>query len=92
MKKFEGDAKILPLNDVLKALGYATNPCRHHNPSLGLKEIYRAEPGKNLIAEDDILFVGRASETWDWLVETGQIDGKKELNYSVLKECPNKEV
>lgn len=72
--KLEGYREDMPLNDVLKALGYATNPCRHHNPKIGLKEIYKAEEGKMIISEDDILFVGRAGDTWDWLYETGQVD------------------
>jgi len=85
VKKFEGDAENTPLCDILKALGYAYKDCRYHNPKLGLKEIYKDDPEKDLVMEEDILFVGGACETSDWLIETGQLDGEKQRSWSVIE-------
>jgi hypothetical protein len=87
MEKYKGDTENTPLSEILKALGYAYKDCRYSNPSLGKKEIYKDDPAKQLVEIDDILFVGGACQTWDWLVETGQVEGKKHYEYSVLEEC-----
>lgn len=85
MKKFKGDAVNTPLCDILKDLGYAYKDCRYSNPKIGKKEIYRDDPKKMLVETGDILFVGGATETWDWLVETGQVDGEKQRSWSVVE-------
>lgn len=85
VKKFDGDAQKAPLCDILKALGYAYKDCRYCNPKIGKKEIYKDDPKKMLVNVEDILFVGGATETWDWLVETGQVDGEKQRDWSVVE-------
>jgi len=75
MKKFEGDAQNTPMSEILKALGYSYRDARHWNPRVGKKEIYPSELDKgDIIEESEVVFIGDALETWNWLVETGRVE------------------
>jgi hypothetical protein len=58
-------AETLSLNEVLAALGYTK--CWKVSPRTGVRTAH-------ILRGDEVVHVGTADTTWEWLVQTGQID------------------